>query len=564
MKRMPERQPLERRRPTRSKVSRHSSFPPGVRPAVPTPTAYAHIPLSPSAFASSPHLRPADTIRPLGTWHPGGPDIQNQQRPRSPPRPFFQPSLPASKRPDIPLSRTESPNPTIDPSRQDAEAHQVVIGGPTVTQLKELVQLRDKDLSKRSTLKNGVQDIVYQWQYAEEAQENFMRACDALMALLPGLALDTALKQKLQETWTQMQDMSGHVKIREQGLGLSLQQLFEFETRLATKEKRVYQKLDTLFGHGAAISEDEEEYLPTENLGGMVAPSRASSATTCSMAHEYYNKVGEIQLQKEDLFNFDSEHRKQEYIRETQRQNGQPVEPSDDVFYQKFFEEKAAMVRTYMTIVEKMEETRDNCHRQGVEVDEPNLPGFLDHILREEQSLHDRLEARQDGKPDPAILLRNETAHSQLRLERWANITQVNRPVELPKHETWDTLSEQKAAHTLDWAEQQAESPLAFPQYSNFAPLTAVPDDDEVLKERGRPPQSRAAAVSQGERPSRRYSTPALPTFSSRTSLRNGTLGSVPQTSVVGFSDQTHWYGLGILATCQSKGAEPQAERSWM
>jgi len=273
------------------------------------------------------------------------------------------------------------------------------------------------------------------------------------------------------------------------------------------------------------------------------------------MAHEYYNKVGEIQLLKEDLFNFDSEYRKQEYIRETQRQNKQIVEPSDNVFFQKFFDEKAAMVRTYMAVIEKMEATRENCHRQGVEVDEPNLPGFLDHTLREELSLYDRSETQQDGNPDLATLQRNETDDSLLRLQRWANNTQVNRPVDLPMHETWYSLSEQKAPHTLDWAEQQAERLLTFPQYGSFMPTTVIPDDEEVLKERERPPQSRTAAVSWGELPSRRYSTPALPTFSSRVPLRNGALGPVPQRSLAGYSDQTHWQGLGILATCRWKGA---------
>jgi hypothetical protein len=429
-----------------------------------------------------------------------------------------------------------------------------------VTLLKELVKLREKDLSKRSTLKNGVQDIVYQWQYAEETQENFMRACDTLMATLPSLTLDTALRQKLQETWSQMQDMSQHVKLREHGLGSSLHQLFELENRLAMKEKRVYQKFDAHFGLGATNSDDEEEYFKTDNLGGEVAPSRASSATTCSIAHEYYNKVGEIQLLKEDLFNFDSEHRKQDYIRWTQRQNGLQVEPSDDLFYQKFIDDKAAMVRTYMSIVEKMEETRDNCHRQGVQVDEPNLPGFLDHTFREEISLHNRSEVQQDGKPDLATLQRKETADNLLRVENWADNIQVNRPAGLPEHETWYSLSEENGPHTLDWVEQLTESPLSFPRDGNFLPTAAVLDDDEVLKERGRPPQKRTAAVSQGELPTRSYSTPALPTFNPRVPLRNGVLESVPQRPLTDHLGQTHWQGVGILTTCRWKGPVPQAE----
>jgi hypothetical protein len=482
-------------------------------------SAHARRLISTSITDPSPLVTSADIAGHAGTWPPGNPDILTKQHPRNPSFPSFPlPPFPPPEQLDV----AAVPNGTLNPSRQ------VLLGGDTACQLKELVDLRGKDIDKRITLKAGVKDIVHQWQHAENTLHSFMKACSALMAAVPGETMETIPGRNMHEAWRELKDISEHVKIREMRLGSSLNDLFQLENKLATKENKVYEKLHVILGAEDSDDEDEDEYFETEHFTAMSAPSATSSASTQSIAHIYYSHVGDMNLLKEEIFNFDSEHRRQEFAREAQRKAEQPVESSDQVFFRNFLDGRADLVHQYIFAKEKMEEIRGSCVRQGVEVQLPNLPPFLDHSFRIQRSFRDHPGPHHEEKSRPDLSLCNERADNGHRIARWVWHTRVNKPIYLPEQETWDSLSENTGPHTMGWADQQREHDLASPQYSQLVSPTSV-TDDLIINEAAQKPWQLGPRSFPGNAPPRRHSTPALPTYRFQFRLQDETLERTPE-----------------------------------
>jgi hypothetical protein len=466
------------------------------------------------------------------------PDAPIHQRQQSPERPL--PPIPPLQVPDFLPPPPEVP--TIDAeSLRQAPANEVLIGGDTVAQLRELRDLREKDISKRVNLKNGVRDIISQRRHAERAHENFMKACASIMTAVSTLGMDTIPEQNIQKAWKQLQQSSGRVNSRDKALGAALDDWFHLENKLSLKEGAVYQKLNGILGGGRPDVEDDFEYIKTEHFTMISARSSSASSTTQSIAHQYYSQVGDINLLRERIFNFDSEHRRQEFIRESQRLAGQALEPPDEIFYQKFYDDKAGMVQKYLSDKQKMEEIRASCDRQGVKVEEPNLPAFLDHSHRIERSVRDQSgpDGGEKEKAQTEVSQRHEHVDQLHRTARWARSVRVNKSILLDEDETWDALSQGLVARTLNWTAQRMEDNLSLPQYENLEIALSLAEDP-INNEGERKPQSRSEAVSQGEAPrnKRRYSTPDLPTFSVPVQLHDGIL-EIPRPSRLFMSSKT-------------------------
>jgi hypothetical protein len=527
MQHLPNDQTFERVTPA-SKQDHRLSFP---------PRAFKRNPTAANAFPTP--VATADTLQPPGIPPPTRPDVPAHRRPRSPSCPPIPtppklnahphpppppPPHPRLSQPDIPPTRSISPNPG------QGIAREVVVGSDTYLLVKDLVNLRGKDLDRRINLRNGVTNIGYQRDYADEAQENFMQACFSMMQVIPSTARNTAAGQKLEEAWKQVQDTSGIVRSQEIDLARTMNAWFDLDNTLAMREDTVYRKLDTLFRVGVPEHDDDDDegYIETEHLGYIPAPSTSSSSTVRSIEHQYYNEVGEINLLKEKMFNFESEHRRQTFIREARRKTHQNVGPSDEGFDQQYLNDIEAMTRQFFLLKEKMEKLKEFCERQGIEVEDPNLPAFLDHSRRVGRSIHEQSGPHPGAKLKAVVSSRDTEADIARRTKIWAYNAALNKLVDLPEHETWDTLSEDNGPHTMAWADQQAEGDLAFLQDNDLVSAELVADDS-ALNEEKTVPQTRISSVSQGDPPLRRYSTPALPTFDALAPLRRGVLQSTPQ-----------------------------------
>jgi hypothetical protein len=424
----------------------------------------------------------------------------------------FPPLFPSVDQPQNPDASSTSQNAPRD----------TFIGGESVVQLAELVTLRERDITRRINLKNGIRDIEYQWQHVSKGQDDFMMACSAMMTAFANRTMDSSQEQSLHDAWRQLQHLSGHVKSRELGLGTALNQLFQLENKLYVKEEKFYEKLQIIAGAVFSDSDDDDDFLDdTDDFTAVSAPSTTSSATTRSIAHKYYGRVGDIHLLRERIFNFESEHRRQKAIREAQRNAGHRVQPPDKIFYKKFLDEKKDMVEEYVQAKAKMEELKESCARQGVEVQPPDLPPFLDHIFRVDRSVPEtgNDDEEEEVRPERSLrYLRN--LENDSRVAHWVTGILMSKPTETTAKDNWETLSETTGPHVM--TDQQVEDYLAYPIYTHLRPSPSektIP----IMKDKAEKDVPIPERFPE-EKPKRRYSVPDLSTFSLHVSLREGAL----------------------------------------
>jgi hypothetical protein len=425
--------------------------------------------------------------------------------------------------PSLPLPRHNVPNGSVVPTRQEA----VLIGGDTVLLLKEIVELRERDVAKRIYINNGLRDLKYKSRHEAKAQEEFMRASGAHMAAVTARTADKTVVLRLQQAWTKLVELTSVAQSREKQLEDAQKDLLSLENRLFMKEGEFYEKVRGLTREALA-----SDAAPTDDFTTL-STSSASSVSTVSVAHKYYSKVGDINLMRERIFNFDSEHRRDRMIRDVQRKEGQRLDPPNRVFLLNYFAQREAMIRTYLSAKDNMEELRQSCDRQGVKVQPPDLPPVLDHSQRfVENPLHHYSE--QPAKENFHHHLSNLYGHTdnQHRIVQWIRAVRRNSYVEPIESSVKDSASPPlRAAEIRAWANQPVEDYPALSSYNRGQPsstsdFSSTETDTPERIERKRLGASRQDPNSfRGEPPSRRYSLPFMPLISAPvTRLSNGAL----------------------------------------
>jgi hypothetical protein len=413
---------------------------------------------------------------------------------------------------------------SIAPTRPEG----VFIGGDTVLLLQEIVELRERDVAKRIYINNGLRDLKYKTLHARKAQEDFMKACSILVDTVTGGTIVFREAERLQDAWNRLTGLTRDAKTRERQLEDAQSDLLGLENKLFMKEGEFYGRLRGLTREPLVSTTD----APTDDFTTL-SSSSASSTSTVSVAHEYYNKVGDINLLKEHLFNFDSEHRRMKWIRDALRKEGQRLDPSSKVFEEQYFNQRKEMIRVYIKAKNEMEELMQSCARMGVEVAPPDLPAVLDNSQRVftenevEKGFHKHV-SNLDGH-----------THSQHRIELW--VSEVQRSNHINPFKSSVKANEppiERASPTHSgseipgWTIRPVEDYPALSSYNRLAPSTtsdfstAETEVPEGVEKRRLMMTRQNPNTFDGEAPSRRYSLPALPFTSALASqLSSGTLG---------------------------------------
>lgn len=421
----------------------------------------------------------------------------------------------------------------VVPTNQEA----VLIGGDTVLLLKEIVELREKDVARRIHINNGLRDLKYKSQHVAKAQEDFMKASEAYMLANFSRSGEKNSIHRLQLAWRNLQDLTNVAQSREKQLEETQKGLLDLENRLFMKENEFYARVRGPTRE--ALEAMASSIVPTDDFTTL-STSSGSSASTVSVAHRYYNKVGDLNLLRERLFNFDSEHRRVRIIRDVQRQEGQRLDPPNKIFSQLYFTQREAMIREYVTAKAVMEELRKACDHRGVKVQPPDLPPVLDNSHRVDDSinLYTDHPVKDEYQRHISSLYGHTDSHH--RIVRWI------REVQRSKHtdaidsifvdddpSPIDNASPPLRAHQMQaWADPPVED---YPALSSYERMHASSTSDASTAETDTPARmekKRLAATRQnpslfpGELPARRYSLPSLPSVSTPVArLSNGTLG---------------------------------------
>jgi hypothetical protein len=248
----------------------------------------------------------------------------------------------------------------------------------------------------------------------------------------------------------------------------------------------------------------------------------------------YYDRIGDIHLIRERMFNFEAEHRRQLAVRAALWRNRQNLEPPDPIFYERYFNKRADFIRDYSAASQEVQQLSLICREQGLEIEEPNLPSFsetqaLDRTRRDQQSLSFVNPASVDGNASVLVQRLADDIDTKARVAVWLSDVKKEEPEQHPliTHQETDRPKSNfvsgiyEVLTSPEPRQDIMDDPPLISQYIPFrSPLHIVqtPDSDHDFTNLEDQTADVSAAESkqpfsnfQADPPRRRYSDPCLP-----------------------------------------------------
>jgi len=300
-----------------------------------------------------------------------------------------------------------------------------------ITQLmSEVIRLRDKMVDRRVVMQNERRHCSKQLDLALENQNKFEEICATSPS--PEDSLGQNLQSKMLSILKDVRSSNGNLSIMLHNLNEEEAKLCKLENDLEHKEARLYRQLSQMQTDGVApaLSNDDGMFLDDYVVHSVKTQPSTPSIETIPTVREYYDRIGDIGLLQERLYNFEAEYQRQLRLREDSRQEGRNVEPPEAVFYQKHFNQRLLLIQAYSTAKADVGRLKSKCIDHGHEVDDPKMPPMvevsdLDHSYRisrlEELVLSKNAEisaARSVASPTtlPTFLPRVEASY---RIRKW-------------------------------------------------------------------------------------------------------------------------------------------------
>ena len=408
-----------------------------------------------------------------------------------------------------------------------------------VNSLSELLALRERVLEKRALIGIDRRNCIEQRVHNAHAQTKFFELFSAHMSSdqVPDQQREP-LNPSMRAAWEQVQRAAFRLSHLEEHIQTLERTLTVLERRLQAKENTVYEEMKKIYGMATeASSSDGPE---AESLDGTLSVGTAASSQTHPLEREYYDRIGDVNIFRERLLNFESEHQRLRIMRDNQEAHSdQPLEPEDE-FNEKYVETRSSLIQEYIMAKRDVQKLKEQCKGLQLDIEEPNFPAevegdSLDRMLRFTREISQSVAAsgsnagllrRSLDSPDARRLqLHNDEPKDRLHnwlIDIWKVNThgevednmvhyrsaQENRPkllaVPSPAYKTAPGSYLNLDGPSIDaskWTEGEAEAAVPFPNYNLLSSHSRAPSVD---KEKDLP-----KSMWQGDAPRRRYSDPA-------------------------------------------------------
>jgi hypothetical protein len=262
------------------------------------------------------------------------------------------------------------PSPFLAPAVSDAHAHSPTSVCNHVEKLakaqKKVARLRDEVLTKRAQVNNEHQIHIQLRDYALEVQDSFVAALDT--AILRGtLAADQSaikdLHKQIQLSNHELHEQEEHFRELESGLS-------SLEYRLGKQEAAIYSTLcekAKLAATSAALStEDEEE---DEDVQTKFSSQGLMSEGVPSLLEAYYDRAGDVTIERDRLDEFEAEHRDEVRVRAYKIESGDRLIPSEKKFLESYFERRTKIIRDYLKAKHDTQQLRQQCIERNYHLD---------------------------------------------------------------------------------------------------------------------------------------------------------------------------------------------------
>jgi len=225
----------------------------------------------------------------------------------------------------------------------------------------------------------------------------------------------------------------------------------------------------------------------------------------------YYDRIGDIHLLRERLFNFEAEHRRQVRVRDVIWKTERKLEPPDPEFLERYFQRRGELIREYSVANRDVQQLKLQCEQQGLEIEEPNLPSFdeanpLDQSRRDEPNRKFVNARSVDGKPTVTTNRLAEEIDIKARVAVWRS--------DVPKEELASPGIAELSTPSIEKAfmETDVGHLKKFVVYPDYFPTQSTQDAQDFNEQSNNLDRAASKHFSafQGDRPQRRYSEPHI------------------------------------------------------
>jgi hypothetical protein len=137
-----------------------------------------------------------------------------------------------------------------------------------------------------------------------------------------------------------------------------------------------------------------------------------SSTETPPLARQYYSRIGDIHLNRERLFNFESDHTRQLYERKSRFDRGERLSISESVWCEHYIKERQELIQEYSEAKVDVDALKKRCLEYGLDIEMPNLPPS-DHDDPLDHSNRWPRKAGRSATPSNIAMFRNDSGLQQ-------------------------------------------------------------------------------------------------------------------------------------------------------
>ena len=367
-------------------------------------------------------------------------------------------------------------------------------GGPFWQLVQDTNENQKRLVQKRIASTNRRRDLASQLPLYLAAHHALM---DVIKRLLPEIArsdVSEELKSSFAQAWNKSQDLAEIIEDRQELFQAEEDdELLRMEGKSVAHHAKLSKYIMDLFPQ---LSLDKDAHF-SESISETIIPppsrapslSSTSSGSTVTIRQRYLKTIGTMNLLRDRMFNLDSELQLQLRSREIARDSGRAVGVSDQQFYANFRRRRRKIVDEYLATKAEMAHTYQSCIKEGVEVDPPNLPPYLDQVFMGNKKEYETPHGAEDDA--------HGLSESSVNIVRW---TQHVQRMSQPENDLWTQLK---------MTDKEAEELLVFPQYQL---LQASTDMDRPVASSSKSRSLQQSPSSFGDMPTagRRYSAPMI------------------------------------------------------
>jgi hypothetical protein len=222
----------------------------------------------------------------------------------------------------------------------------------------KLARLRDEVLTTRTHVNNERRIYIQLREYALEVQSKFMSTLDTAISngtLVADQPTLNDLHKQILVSNSELLEQEEHFKDHEDRLST-------LEYRFGKKEAAQYQKASCERSKLAIAGEANlDDAVDDDEDDDETATNDSESEDQPSLLEAYYDRAGDVTVQKDRLDEFEADHRTAVRLRVREVQAGGRPEPPEKKFLEDYFEKRAKIIRNYLKAKHDAQQLRQQC-----------------------------------------------------------------------------------------------------------------------------------------------------------------------------------------------------------